>query len=97
MRVGGIGLRGPAPAEIDVGNAGTLLRLLPGWLAGQEGGEWRLDGDESIRRRPVDRVAEPLALMGADVECRDERLPPLGIRGAALRGSSTSCRSHRRR
>ena len=50
---------------IDVGNAGTLLRLLPGWLAAQEGRSFTLDGDESIRRRPVDRVAEPLRFMGA--------------------------------
>jgi len=53
----GVGLRNPKPADIDVGNAGTLLRLLPGWLAGQATGEWSLDGDESIRRRPVDRIA----------------------------------------
>ena len=86
VRVDGVGLRGPVSAEIDVGNAGTLLRLLPGWLAGQSEGEWRLDGDESIRRRPVDRVAAPLALMGADVDCVDDRLPPLAIRGAPLRG-----------
>jgi 3-phosphoshikimate 1-carboxyvinyltransferase len=86
VEIEGIGLRGPRPAEIDVGNAGTLLRLMPGWLAGQPSGEWSFDGDESIRRRPVDRIAEPLALMGADVECRDGRLPPLRVRGAALRG-----------
>jgi 3-phosphoshikimate 1-carboxyvinyltransferase len=86
VQVTGIGLRGPAPAEIDAGNAGTLLRLMPGWLAGQESGTWRLDGDESIRRRPVDRIAAPLRLMGADVACRDERLPPLEITGTALRG-----------
>jgi 3-phosphoshikimate 1-carboxyvinyltransferase len=86
VEVEGIGLRGPFPAQIDVGNAGTLLRLLPGWLAGQDGGEWLLDGDESIRRRPVDRIAEPLGLMGAEVEARDGRLPPLRIRGASLHG-----------
>jgi len=86
LYVRGVGLRGPAPAAIDVGNAGTLLRLLPGWLAGQEGGEWTLDGDDSIRRRPVDRVAVPLREMGADLACRDERLPPLTVRGAPLRG-----------
>jgi 3-phosphoshikimate 1-carboxyvinyltransferase len=86
VEVEGIGLRGPGPAEIDVANAGTLLRLLPGWLAGQSGGEWTIDGDESIRRRPVDRIAEPLAQMGADVEARDGRLPPLRVRGAHLRG-----------
>ena len=56
----------PRSAAIDVGNAGTLLRLLPGWLAGQDGGQWTLDGDDSIRQRPVDRVAIPLREMGAD-------------------------------
>jgi 3-phosphoshikimate 1-carboxyvinyltransferase len=86
VEVEGIGLRGPRPAEIDVGNAGTLLRLMPGWLAGQAGGGWTLDGDESIRRRPVDRIAEPLAEMGADVEAREGRLPPLRVRGAGLHG-----------
>jgi 3-phosphoshikimate 1-carboxyvinyltransferase len=82
----GVGLRGPRPASIDVGNAGTLLRLLPGWLAGQEGGRWTLDGDDSIRQRPVDRIAVPLREMGADLGCREERLPPLEIRGMPLRG-----------
>jgi 3-phosphoshikimate 1-carboxyvinyltransferase len=86
LRIGGVGLRGAAASEIDVGNAGTLLRILPGWLAGQGAGSWVLDGDESIRRRPVDRVAEPLRLMGAGVECRDGRLPPLRITGGDLRG-----------
>jgi 3-phosphoshikimate 1-carboxyvinyltransferase len=86
VEVQGAGLRGAAPAEIDVGNAGTLLRIMPGWLAGQPGGEWTLDGDESIRRRPVDRVADPLRLMGAEVDCRDGRLPPLRVRAAPLRG-----------
>jgi 3-phosphoshikimate 1-carboxyvinyltransferase len=86
IEIEGIGLRGPRSAEIDVGNAGTLLRLMPGWLAGQREGAWTLDGDESIRRRPVDRITEPLGQMGADVEARDGRLPPLRIRGASLRG-----------
>jgi 3-phosphoshikimate 1-carboxyvinyltransferase len=86
VEVEGIGLRGPKPAEIDVANAGTLLRIMPGWLAGQPSGEWIFDGDESIRRRPVDRIADPLSQMGADVDCRDRRLPPLRIRGAPLRG-----------
>ncbi|MBA2504836.1 MAG: 3-phosphoshikimate 1-carboxyvinyltransferase, partial [Thermoleophilaceae bacterium] len=72
--------------ELWVGNAGTLLRMLPGWLAGQPGGAWRLDGDESIRRRPVDRIAEPLRLMGATIEAREDRLPPMIVRGADLRG-----------
>ena len=71
---------------LDVGNSGTLMRLLPGWLAGQPGGRWTLDGDESIRRRPVDRIAEPLRLMGATVETSDGGRPPFSVEGAALRG-----------
>ncbi|HSS43494.1 MAG TPA: 3-phosphoshikimate 1-carboxyvinyltransferase [Solirubrobacterales bacterium] len=86
VRIRGVGLRGVRPATIDVGNAGTLLRLLPGWLAGQVGEEWVLDGDESIRRRPVDRIAIPLREMGADLSAREDRLPPLEVRGAPLHG-----------
>jgi 3-phosphoshikimate 1-carboxyvinyltransferase len=86
LRIHGVGLRGAEAADIDVGNAGTLLRLLPGWLAGQEGEDWVLDGDESIRRRPVDRIAVPLRQMGARLKVREERLPPLEIEGAALHG-----------
>jgi 3-phosphoshikimate 1-carboxyvinyltransferase len=88
IHVQGVGLRGARPARIDVGNAGTLLRLLPGWLAGQPQGSWTLDGDDSIRRRPVDRVAAPLREMGGQLSCREERLPPLEVGGAALRGIS---------
>ncbi len=88
LDIAGVGLRGAraAGAPIDVGNAGTLIRLLPGWLAGQPAGEWTLDGDESIRRRPVDRITQPLRAMGAELECRDERLPPLTVRGGRLQG-----------
>jgi len=86
LRIRGVGLRGAGPATIDVGNAGTLLRLLPGWLAGQVGGRWTLDGDDSIRRRPVDRIAVPLRQMGAELSAREDRLPPLEIEGAALHG-----------
>ena len=86
VEVRGAGLGRANSAEIDVGNAGTLMRVMPGWLAGQPGGEWSLDGDESIRRRPVDRIAEPLSRMGADVEARDDRLPPLTVRGSHLSG-----------
>ena len=86
VRIRGVGLHGPRPAAIDVGNAGTLLRLLPGWLAGQDGGEWTLDGDESIRRRPVDRIAEPLRRMGGRLVAREGRLPPLEVTGASLHG-----------
>jgi 3-phosphoshikimate 1-carboxyvinyltransferase len=85
----GVGLHAPLEATaglIGVGNAGTLMRLLPGWLAGQPGRTWTLDGDESIRRRPVDRIAEPLQAMGADIEMREGRLPPFTVRGAELSG-----------
>jgi 3-phosphoshikimate 1-carboxyvinyltransferase len=88
LRIHGVGLRGARPAAIDVGNAGTLLRLLPGWLAGQPEGAWTLDGDESIRRRPVDRIAEPLAAMGARMSCRENRFTPVTIEAAPLHGIS---------
>jgi 3-phosphoshikimate 1-carboxyvinyltransferase len=85
--VRGTGLREAREPDgpIDVGNAGTLLRLLPGWLAAQEGRSFTLDGDESIRRRPVDRVAEPLRLMGAELKATSGRFPPLEVHGARLR------------
>ena len=83
LLIDGVGLRGlRAPkVAIDVGNAGTLIRLLPGLLAGQQG-TFTLDGDESIRRRPMGRVAAPLAEMGVAIETT-EGLPPVRITGAA--------------
>jgi len=87
--VRGTGLRAAAQPDgiIDVGNAGTLMRLLPGWLAGQPGGgRWTLDGDASIRRRPIDRVAEPLRRMGAQIEAREDRFAPFTVTGAQLEG-----------
>jgi 3-phosphoshikimate 1-carboxyvinyltransferase len=88
LLVRGVGLRHAQvpPDSIDVGNAGTLMRLLPGWLAFQQGQSFTLDGDDSIRRRPVDRIAEPLELMGARIEAREGRFPPFTIHGAQLRG-----------
>jgi len=88
LLVRGAGLRGPQTVDepIDVGNAGTLMRLLPGWLAAQPEGAWTLDGDDSIRRRPVDRIAEPLTEMGARLEARDRRFPPFTVHGARLHG-----------
>jgi len=88
--VRGTGLREAHQSDgpIDVGNAGTLLRLLPGWLAAQEGSTFTLDGDESIRRRPVDRIAIPLRQMGAELHARGGRFPPLEVRGARLRAIS---------
>jgi 3-phosphoshikimate 1-carboxyvinyltransferase len=86
LTIRGPGLRAAAESNVDVGNAGTLMRLLPGWLAGQPGGAWTLDGDDSIRRRPVDRIAAPLAAMGARIEARDGRFPPFTVHGAPLAG-----------
>jgi 3-phosphoshikimate 1-carboxyvinyltransferase len=85
----GVGLGAPLSTTnelLDVGNSGTLMRLLPGWLAGQPGGRWRLDGDESIRRRPVDRIARPLEQMGATVTMTDGGKPPFTVEGAQLTG-----------
>jgi 3-phosphoshikimate 1-carboxyvinyltransferase len=86
----GVGLReARVPEEpIDVGNSGTLMRLLPGWLAAQDGKAFRLDGDDSIRRRPVDRIREPLELMGARIEATNDRLPPFTVHGARLHSIS---------
>lgn len=86
--IAGCGPRDARPADgpIDVGNAGTLMRLLPGWLAAQEGGAWTFDGDASIRRRPIDRVADPLRRMGARLEATDGRFPPFTVHGAPLTG-----------
>ncbi len=88
--VRGVGLREAREVTnaIDVGNAGTLMRLLPGWLASQDGRSWVLDGDASIRKRPVDRIAEPLRRMGARIEATDERFPPFTVYGSRLHAIS---------
>src|ERR1700730_12499644 len=82
--VRGTGLREAREPEetIDVGNAGTLLRLLPGWLAGQAGRSFPPEGEDWIRRGPADRIAEPLRQMGAEIEPTEGRFPPLVVRGA---------------
>ncbi|HEU4703469.1 MAG TPA: 3-phosphoshikimate 1-carboxyvinyltransferase [Conexibacter sp.] len=88
LTIHGVGLDGPRElaGPIDVGNAGTLMRLLPGWLAGRPGRSWTLDGDESIRRRPIDRIAEPLRRMGALIEAREDRFAPFTVHGTELSG-----------
>ena len=88
--VHGVGLHGlvASPTAIDCGNAGTGMRLLAGLLAGQAF-DSVLIGDESLSRRPMRRVIDPLALMGARIESADGGLPPLRIHGgASLRGIS---------
>ena len=85
LRVRGVGLHGlRAPADaIDCGNAGTLMRLLSGVVAGQQG-RTVLVGDASLSSRPMERIAEPLRRMGASVETTDGHAP-LVIEGAQLR------------
>ncbi|HEX9444930.1 MAG TPA: 3-phosphoshikimate 1-carboxyvinyltransferase, partial [Candidatus Binatia bacterium] len=77
------GLAAPASA-IDCGNSGTTMRLLSGVLAGRPFAA-TLDGDASLRRRPMQRVIEPLGRMGARIESRGgQGCAPLEIRGGAL-------------
>jgi 3-phosphoshikimate 1-carboxyvinyltransferase len=73
-------------AALDCGNSGTTMRLIAGVVAGAPVSV-RLVGDASLSRRPMDRVAEPLRAMGADVRTADGH-PPLEVRGGALRGIS---------
>lgn len=77
--VGPHGLRRPG-AALDCGNAGTAMRLLAGLLAGQAF-DCELTGDESLRRRPMKRVADPLNRMGARIETAEGGRPPLRVRG----------------
>ena len=84
LRVGGVGLRGLRARElaIDCANAGTLMRLLAGILAAQDG-RFELVGDDSLSARPMERIAEPLRRMGANVETTDGHAP-LVVHGTAL-------------
>jgi 3-phosphoshikimate 1-carboxyvinyltransferase len=77
----GVGPRGlTAPGRpLDLGNSGTSMRLLAGILAGQAF-DATLVGDESLMRRPMERIAEPLRRMGADVRTRDGQ-PPVTVSG----------------
>lgn len=77
-------LREPA-GDLDAGNSGTITRMLTGILAGQSFTS-RIIGDESVSGRPVDRVTKPLASMGAHIELRDGRYPPIVIHGRPLHG-----------
>ncbi len=84
----GVGLHGlkPPPGPLDLGNAGTSMRLLAGLMSGQAF-DVQLGGDESLSRRPMRRVTEPLASMGAQIETTAEGTPPLRVRGGqALHG-----------
>lgn len=83
--VGGANFSAPRQV-LDAGNSGTTMRLLLGLLAAHEF-EATIDGDESLRRRPMDRVAKPLSKMGAHIVGRGEKCyPPVSIRGGKLHG-----------
>jgi len=86
MRIQGTGLESFATphGSLDCANSGTTMRLLLGVLAGGSISA-RLDGDASLRRRPMARVVEPLKSMGARIESQYGR-PPLAVTGAPLQG-----------
>jgi 3-phosphoshikimate 1-carboxyvinyltransferase len=77
-------LRAPA-GELDAGNSGSTIRMLSGLLAGQSF-DARIGGDASLSRRPMGRIIEPLARMGACIEAREGKFPPLEIHGRPLHG-----------
>jgi len=88
LRITGAGIDGlrEATGVLDCGNSGTTMRLMSGILAGQAFFSV-LDGDESLRSRPMARIAEPLREMGARIDGRDGgRQAPLAIRGGGLHG-----------
>ena len=85
--VHGKGLHGlSAPNSIlDVGNSGTTTRLISGILAGQNFTS-TLDGDDSLRKRPMKRIITPLSLMGANITGTENGCAPLTIKGTSLKG-----------
>lgn len=92
LEIRGKGLRGLSePAGVvDLGNSGTAMRLLTGLLSGQD---FRtvLTGDESLQKRPMARVVEPLREMGARINGRENgRFAPLEIQGGGLKGITYS-------
>jgi 3-phosphoshikimate 1-carboxyvinyltransferase len=87
LHISGVGPRGlTAPAApLDLGNSGTAMRLMAGLLAGQAF-DSELTGDESLQRRPMERVAAPLRSMGARIATRDGKAPIRIAGGAHLHG-----------
>jgi 3-phosphoshikimate 1-carboxyvinyltransferase len=77
------GLSAPA-RDLDAGNSGSTVRMLSGILAAQPFRS-RIFGDESLSRRPMRRIMQPLAKMGARIQAREGKFPPLEIDGARLR------------
>jgi len=77
------GLRAPA-GDLDAGNSGSTIRMLSGILAAQPFAS-RIVGDESLSRRPMQRIMSPIEQMGARVTARDGKFPPIEIHGGALK------------
>jgi len=77
------GLMAPA-RDLDAGNSGSTIRMLSGILAAQKF-SCRIFGDESLSRRPMQRILQPLAEMGASIQARDGKFPPLSITGSKLK------------
>jgi 3-phosphoshikimate 1-carboxyvinyltransferase len=77
------GLRPPV-GDLDAGNSGSTIRMLSGILAAQPF-PTRIFGDESLSRRPMQRIMKPLAQMGAQIRAHEEKFPPLEIHGGTLR------------
>jgi 3-phosphoshikimate 1-carboxyvinyltransferase len=84
-RISGVGIGGLRKPHrtLDAANSGTTMRMLSGILAGQEF-QSTLDGDASLRKRPMRRVMDPLAHMGARIEAREGGFAPLKIEGTRL-------------
>lgn len=80
----GLGGLRAAAADLDAGNSGSTIRMLSGILAAQTFVS-RIFGDESLSRRPMERIMKPLAAMGARIRARENKFPPLEIAGGALR------------
>ena len=90
ITVHGVGLDGlQEPSEVlDCGNSGTTMRLMLGLLAGRDGRHFVLSGDDSLKRRPMQRVGQPLSMMGAEVRGRGQgNFAPLAVQGCKLRGA----------
>jgi len=79
----GAKLQAPS-SRLDCGNSGSTIRMLSGILAGQEFSS-ELTGDESLSRRPMSRIIQPLEMMGAKIHSADGGRPPLRVTGARLR------------
>ncbi|MFQ6023895.1 MAG: 3-phosphoshikimate 1-carboxyvinyltransferase, partial [Acidiferrobacterales bacterium] len=82
LTIQGVGLYGlrPPPGPLDMGNSGTAMRLMAGVLAAQTF-DSELTGDDSLQKRPMQRVAQPLNAMGAGIATGDGGYPPLSITG----------------